>query len=158
MPHADDRQRRSILQRIAHRVMLERGLVPDFPLPALAELDAIHGSATRVEESTRDLRNLPWCSIDNDDSHDLDQLTVAEAIPDGATKVLVATADVDTVVKKRSGLDDHPLVEGRLVRGFEGMDVGHRLSVQLIHTDVDRAISSSRGKRSNKRQSYPQTL
>jgi hypothetical protein len=158
MPHADDRQRRSILQRIAHRVMLERGLVPDFPLPALAELDAIHGSATRVEESTRDLRNLPWCSIDNDDSDDLDQLTVAEAIPDGATKVLVATADVDTVVKKRSGLDDHPLVEGRLVRGFEGMDVGHRLSVQLIHTDVDRAISSSRGKRSNKRQSYPQTL
>jgi exoribonuclease R len=52
----------------------------------------------------------------------------------------------------------HPLVEGRLVRGFEGMDVGHRLSVQLIHTDVDRAISISRGKRSNKRQSYPQTL
>jgi hypothetical protein len=108
MPHADDRQRRSILQRIAHRVMLERGLVPDFPLPALAEFDAIHRSVTRVEESTRDLRNLPWCSIDNDDSDDLDQLTVAEAIPDGATKVLVATADVDTVVKKRSGLDDHP--------------------------------------------------
>jgi len=32
----------------------------------------------------------------------------------------------------------HPPVEGRLVKGFEGMDVGHRLSVQLIRTDVDR--------------------
>ncbi len=107
MMDADDRQHRSILQRIAHRVMLERGLVPDFPLQALAELDKIHGPATRAEGSTRDLRNLLWCSIDNDDSRDLDQLTVAEAMPDGATKVLIAIADVDAVVKKRSTLDDH---------------------------------------------------
>jgi exoribonuclease-2 len=32
----------------------------------------------------------------------------------------------------------HPPVEGRLARGFEGLDVGHRLRVQLIRTDVDR--------------------
>ncbi len=32
----------------------------------------------------------------------------------------------------------HPPVEGRLVKGFESMDVGHRLCVQLIGTDVDR--------------------
>jgi exoribonuclease-2 len=38
----------------------------------------------------------------------------------------------------------HPPVEGRLVRGFEGMDVGHRLSVQLIHTDVDRGYIDSK--------------
>ncbi len=107
MTDADDRQHRSILQRIAHRVMLERGLVPDFPRQALAELDEIHGPATRAEGSTRDLRNLLWCSIDNDDSRDLDQLTIAEAMPNRATKVLVAIADVDAVVKKRSALDDH---------------------------------------------------
>ena len=29
-------------------------------------------------------------------------------------------------------------VEGRLVSGFQDMDVGHRLRVQLIHTDVER--------------------
>jgi hypothetical protein len=91
MMNADDRQHRSLLQRIAHQVMLERGLVPDFPPQALAELDELHGPATQAEESTRDL----------------DQLTVAEAMPDGATKVLVAIADVDAVVKKPSALDDH---------------------------------------------------
>ena len=107
MPNADDRQHRAILRRIAHQAMIERGLVPDFPPQALAELDGIHGPPTRTEGSVRDLRNLLWCSIDNDASRDLDQLTVAEAMPDGATKVLVAIADVDSIVKKRSALDDH---------------------------------------------------
>jgi len=102
-----DRQQRSILRSIAHRAMLARGLLPDFSAGALAELDGIHEPATRAEESTRDLRHLIWCSIDNDDSRDLDQLTVAEAMPDGATKILVAVADVDAVVKKQSALDDH---------------------------------------------------
>jgi exoribonuclease-2 len=107
MTDTHDTQHRSILQRIAHRVMLEKGLVPDFPPPALAELDGIHGPATQVEGATRDLRNLLWCSIDNDDSRDLDQLTVAESMSNGAVKVLVAIADVDAVVKKQSALDDH---------------------------------------------------
>jgi VacB/RNase II family 3'-5' exoribonuclease len=107
MTNTDDRKHRSILQEIAHRAMLERGLSPDFPVQALAELDKILGPATRTEESTRDLRKLLWCSIDNDDSRDLDQLTVAEAMPERAVKVLVAIADVDAVVKKRSALDDH---------------------------------------------------
>ena len=98
---------RSILREIAHRAMLERGLVPDFPLQVQAELDGIHGPATRAMGATRDLRNLLWCSIDNDDSRDLDQLTVAEAMPGGAAKILVAIADVDAVVMKRSALDDH---------------------------------------------------
>jgi len=87
--------------------MTERGLFPDFSPQALAELDGIHGPATQTEESTRDLRNLIWCSIDNDDSRDLDQLTVAEAMPDGVAKVLVAVADVDAVVRKQSALDEH---------------------------------------------------
>jgi exoribonuclease-2 len=107
MTHTNDTQHRFILQRIAHRVMLEKGLFPDFPAPALTELAHILGPATSAEESTRDLRNLIWCSIDNDDSLDLDQLTVAEALPNGAAKVLVAIADVDALVKKRSALDEH---------------------------------------------------
>ncbi len=87
--------------------MIERGFFPDFSPQAIAELDGIHGPATRTEKSTRDMGNLLWCSIDNDDSRDLDQLTVAEAMPNGAAKVLIAIADVDAVVKKQSVLDDH---------------------------------------------------
>jgi VacB/RNase II family 3'-5' exoribonuclease len=107
MTNPADRPHRAILRDIAHRVMLERGLVPDFPPEALAELDGIRGPATRTDETTRDLRGLIWCSIDNDDSRDLDQLTVAEALPEGAVKVLVAIADVDALVAQRSALDDH---------------------------------------------------
>ena len=87
--------------------MLERGLVPDFPADTLAELNQISGPAEADEnKSIRDLRNLLWCSIDNDDSRDLDQLTVAEPEPDGAVKVLVAIADVDALVKNGSAIDD----------------------------------------------------
>lgn len=107
MTNINDRQHRSILQKIAHRVMLEKGLFPDFSPQALAELDVIKGPVTRADESARDLRNLLWCSIDNDNSRDLDQLTVAAALPDGTVKILVAIADVDAIVKKQSAIDDH---------------------------------------------------
>jgi exoribonuclease-2 len=107
MTNPDDKRHRLILQRIAHQAMLEKGLVPDFPMKALAELDRINASATNAEASARDLRRLLWCSIDNDDSLDLDQLTVAEALPHGVVKVLVAIADVDALVKKGSAIDDH---------------------------------------------------
>ena len=107
MTNTNDTQHRSILQRIAHRVMMERGLLPDFSVQAVAELNRIHEAVTNNEESTRDLRNLIWCSIDNDDSRDLDQLSVAEAMPDKTVKILVAIADVEVVVKKQSALDDH---------------------------------------------------
>jgi len=107
MTDTDDKQHRSILKSIARRAMLERGLLPEFSLQARAELDGIRGPATRAEQSTRDLQNLIWCSIDNDASRDLDQLTVAEAMPGGTAKILVAIADVDALVKKHSALDAH---------------------------------------------------
>ena len=31
-----------------------------------------------------------------------------------------------------------PPVEGRLMHGLEGVDVGHRIRVQLTHTDVEQ--------------------
>lgn len=107
MTNANDKRHRSILQRIARRVMMERGLLPDFSAQAVAELDGIHGPAIKAAESTRDMRNLAWCSIDNDDSRDLDQLTVAIPKPGEVVHILVAIADVDILVKKQSALDDH---------------------------------------------------
>jgi exoribonuclease-2 len=107
MSNSNDKQHRSLLQRIARRAMVERGLLPDFSPQALAELDGILEPSAQSDMTTRDLRHLLWCSIDNDDSRDLDQLTVAEDISDGSVKVLVAVADVDTVVKKESAIDEH---------------------------------------------------
>src|SRR5215469_8924237 len=93
-----DRRHRSILRRIARRAMQERGLLPDFSQAALAELEAIGEPASGADVRTRDLRELMWCSIDNDDSRDLDQLTVAQALPDQRVKIFVAIADVDALV------------------------------------------------------------
>jgi VacB/RNase II family 3'-5' exoribonuclease len=100
-------QHRSILQSIAHRAMLERGLLPDFSSEALAELEQLPRSTELDSNTIRDRQNLLWASIDNDDSRDLDQLTVAEAMPAGKVKILVAIADVDLSVKNGSAIDEH---------------------------------------------------
>lgn len=95
------------LRAIAHQAMIDRGLEPDFPAEALQQLKAIQGPARDSDHAIRDLRNLLWCSIDNDSSRDLDQLTVAEKLSDGRVKILVAIADVDSLVKPVSPIDCH---------------------------------------------------
>ena len=106
--HSNDQQHRTLLQSIAHRAMIERGLLPDFSAAALAELDKIQAAAGATNaESIRDLTDLLWASIDNDDSRDLDQLTVAETLPGGNVKIRVAVADVDALVKDGSAIDEH---------------------------------------------------
>ena len=95
---------RAILRAIAERAMRERGLLPFFSAEVSAELHALH-SATAT--GIRDLTNLLWSSIDNDDSRDLDQLTVAESIGGDAVRILVAVADVDALVKAGSAIDQH---------------------------------------------------
>jgi VacB/RNase II family 3'-5' exoribonuclease len=105
--NGNEKQHRVILQNIAHRVMLERGLLPDFSAEALAELAAIVAPAVIDDDSIRDLRDLLWASIDNDDSLDLDQLTVAQVLPGDTVKIWVAVADVDALVKNGSAIDDH---------------------------------------------------
>ncbi len=108
-----EKQHRIILQSIAHQAMLERGLLPDFSKAALAELQGIQapeiliGAPDGTKQQIRDLRQLLWASIDNDDSRDLDQLTVAEALPAGRIKLLVAIADVDSVIRDGSAIDQH---------------------------------------------------
>jgi len=87
--------------------MVDRGLIPDFSPQAIAELSGINGAVTKIEGATKDLRNLLWCSIDNDDSLDLDQLTVAIPKPGNSVNILIAIADVDAIVKKGSAIDEH---------------------------------------------------
>jgi exoribonuclease-2 len=103
----NNRQQRGVLQRIARKAMIDRGLLPDFSPEAMKELNGIEETPARAGGLIRDLRDLVWCSIDNDDSRDLDQLSVAVPMPGDITKILVAIADVDSVVKKDSALDRH---------------------------------------------------
>ena len=97
---------RACLASIARKAMIERKLEPDFSAAALQQVTGIRGAATATD-GVRDLRGLLWASIDNDDSRDLDQLTVAEPLAGGRTRILVAVADVDALVKKGSALDGH---------------------------------------------------
>jgi len=55
----------------------------------------------------RDLRSLLWCSIDNDSSKDLDQLSVAGRNCRTADQGLVAIADVAPSVKPATPIDRH---------------------------------------------------
>ena len=98
---------KSVLERIARRAMTERGLLPDFSSDALRELEKIQKNGQRAKIPQEDLRHLVWVSIDNDDSLDLDQLTVAEALPDKTARILVAVADVDALVRENSAIDAH---------------------------------------------------
>lgn len=96
------------LAALAAQVMLDRGLEPEFPDEAIRQAGKLHGPARAAdEEKVRDLRALPWASIDNDDSRDLDQLTVADELGDGSVRVMVAIADVDALVRKNSPVDVH---------------------------------------------------
>lgn len=97
------------LDRIAFDAMRQRGLLPDFPPQALQE--AVHSLPDRSPEGeVRDLRRLPWFAVDNDDTLDVDQLTVAEALPGGDMRLLVAVADVDSRVAPAGAIDTHAAV------------------------------------------------
>ncbi len=92
------------LVALARAAMRERGLEPDFPPDVLAQVASLGVPA--VDATLTDLRQLAWCSIDNDDSRDLDQLSVAEPTSHGA-RVQVAIADVDGLVPQGTPIDTH---------------------------------------------------
>lgn len=95
------------LQQTAFEAMRARGLLPAFAPQALQEAEDARQTSPERDEAIRDLRHLTWFSIDNDDTRDLDQLSVAEALPAGGTRVLVAVADVDTKVAPGGAVDRH---------------------------------------------------
>src|SRR5882672_11189316 len=97
----------AMLQDVARQAMIDKGLAPDFSPEAEKQAEAVSGPAQESDASIKDLRDLLWCSIDNDDSRDLDQLTVAEDLGGGNVRAMIAVADVDAIVKKGSPIDDH---------------------------------------------------
>lgn len=96
---------RGELRRVARQALVARGLWPDFDAGVHAQLDDLGDDVGG--DGLRDLRGLPWCSIDNDESRDLDQLSVATPLDDGSVRVFVAIADVDDRVAKATPIDVH---------------------------------------------------
>jgi len=97
------------LRAVAQQIMQQNGFEPDFPQEVakqLAELKA-HPPPLAAGADIRDLRQLLWSSIDNDTSRDLDQVEIAERLPNGSIKVLVGIADVDVFVPKHSPIDEY---------------------------------------------------
>ena len=104
--HRHHHHRRDLV-RIAHDAMLERGLAPDFSPAVERQLLGLTQPAHDSDPHIRDLRHLPWCSLDNDDSLDLDQLTACEPLERHATRIWVAIADVDALVPRDTPIDQH---------------------------------------------------
>ncbi len=103
-PSAAKQYQRSYLVDLAVAALKAQGLATEFSVEALAEIAGMIGAAQDHSPDVRDMRALPWCSIDDDDSEDLDQLSVCEPT-DGGWTVYVAIADVDAVVRKNSAID-----------------------------------------------------
>src|SRR5713226_3485731 len=97
------------LQAAARQELIEHGFHPDFPPEVRTQVARIQTSSTELKAgpNVRDLRSLLWSSIDNDTSRDLDQIEVAERLPNGDTKVLVGIADLDAFVPKQRAIDQH---------------------------------------------------
>jgi VacB/RNase II family 3'-5' exoribonuclease len=101
------------LQNMARETMRAQGFEPDFSPAVAAELAAMPAAPVTLTPSgdLRDLRALPWSSIDNDTSRDLDQIEVAERLPDGRARVSVGIADVDAFVPAHTPIDDHAAMQ-----------------------------------------------
>lgn len=93
------------LTTLAKQTMIERHLLPDFPPSAIEEVNQMTAPARPSSPEVKDMRQLLWFSLDNDDSRDLDQITYAEMLGNDLFKIYIAIADVDSLVKKDSAVD-----------------------------------------------------
>jgi VacB/RNase II family 3'-5' exoribonuclease len=124
--------------------MTARGFQPDFAPETkqqLADISA-HPPQLMPSSTVHDLRNLLWSSIDNDTSKDLDQIEVAERLPNGDVKIMIGIADVDAFVQKDSPIDQHAKRETTSV--YTGVTIFPMLPNELstgassLLPDVDR--------------------
>jgi exoribonuclease-2 len=101
------------LQATAKDIMRQYGFEPDFPPEVEQQLAQLRANppALSAGGDVRDLRKLLWSSIDNDTSLDLDQIEVAERLPNRDVKVLVGIADLDVFIPKQSPIDQHAAKE-----------------------------------------------
>jgi VacB/RNase II family 3'-5' exoribonuclease len=88
------------------RILAAAQFEPELDAAGKQQLDRLTSPAA-MPAGVKDLRKLPWSSIDNQESRDLDQVEVAEQLSDGSIKLTVGIADVDALVPKGSPIDEH---------------------------------------------------
>src|SRR5688572_11823761 len=92
------------LEEIAKDTMQEKGFKTSFPQGVLREMENL--SNTTIPLAIKDLRQVPFFSIDNETSLDLDQLTYAEQLSEKSFKAAIAIADVGSFVQINSETDN----------------------------------------------------
>ena len=131
------------LRAAARHAMLDNGFAADFPPAVIAEVERAPDRAVAGMTGVSDLRVLPWSSIDNDSSRDLDQLEVGEALATGDVRIRVAIADVSGTVAQGSATDEFAAKNATSV--YTGVAtfpmLPERLSTDLtsLGQDADRA-------------------
>ncbi|HEY3275212.1 MAG TPA: RNB domain-containing ribonuclease [Syntrophorhabdaceae bacterium] len=107
--------------------MLKSALNRESPPYAMADLETLARHCTEAEDDAK--------KVERQVEKSAAALLLESRIGDRFNAIVTGAAPKGTWVR----LLEFP-VEGRLMHGFEGVDVGHRISVQLIHTDVDRGF------------------
>ena len=129
------------LRAVARQAMIDAGFQPDFTPEMNAELRNI-GKQPDTGAPLKDLRNLLWSSIDNDDTRDLDQIEFAEQAPGGGWRLMIAIADVDAEVPKNSAIDS--LAKEQTTTVYTGavifpmIPTGLSAGATSLFADVDR--------------------
>ena len=136
----------------AEAAMRQNGFDPEFSPAVMREVRSLDDpSDDPPPVDARDMRALPWSSIDNRESRDLDQIEVAERLPDGSIRVRIGIADVETLVALGSAADEHasanttsvytgvavfPMLPERLSTDLTSLNEGEDRLAVVIEFDV----------------------
>lgn len=150
------------LRAIARKAMKHYGFDADFPNKALAQVNSFDGKKPQMErKGVEDLTHLPWSSIDNIDTEDLDQMEYCEEDETGEIHVKVAIADVDAYVPKGcpldmravknttsvyTGIEVFPMLPDKLSKNLSSLPVGQERLAMVIEFTVQKSGQVRHGK------------
>lgn len=123
------------LRDIARETMLAEGFQMELSPEARAELAELGAGVRPPDDGVEpvDMRTLPWSSVDDADSLDLDQLELVERAEGDSLRLRIAVADVDALVRRGSALDRHAAASTTSV--YTGVDTFPMLP-DLLSTDL----------------------
>jgi exoribonuclease R len=132
--------------------MRQHGFEPEFSPAVLREVCSLDDpSDNPLPQDVRDMRAELWSSVDNRESRDLDQIEVAERLPDDSIRVRIGVADVDALVRLGSAADAHaaanttsvytgvavfPMLPDRLCTDLTSLNEGEDRLAVVIEFDV----------------------